>query len=675
MPSVPIRLWIHLHASVAGLAIFLAGCATHSAAPSAQSPAAQETTVAANTAQPSRAAPQALARRASRRDAYVREHYTKREVMIPMRDGVRLFTAIYEPKDASKTYPVLMFRTPYSCRPYGADKFSTRLGPNAHYAKNGYIFVCQDVRGKWMSEGEFRNMTPHVDDKKTSNDIDESSDAYDTIEWVLANVKHHNGRVGQWGISYPGFYSAASMIDAHPALKAVSPQAPIADWWYDDFHHHGAFFLPHAFGFLSRFGLPRPEPTKTRPGRSFSFNTQDGYQFYMNMGSLKNANERYLHGEVDFWNKTVEHPNYDEFWQSRNLLGHLRHVAPAVMTVGGWFDAEDLYGALQIYRGVEKQNPGIFNILVMGPWAHGGWNRSNGQSLGNVDFGAKTAEFYREKIELPFFEHFLRGAPDPKLPEAYVFETGANKWRTFDHWPPSAAQTRELFFRDDFGLAFDPPADASDAAFDEYVSDPAKPVPFTDEIALGMTRPYMTDDQRFAARRTDVLSYRTEVLSEDVTLAGPLTADLWVSTSGTASDWIVKLIDVFPPGASDSDATQDRVRMSNYHMMVRSEVIRGRFRNSNEHPEPFTPNEPAEVKLALQDVLHTFQKGHRIMIQVQSTWFPLVDRNPQKYVDNIYLAGEDDFIKATQRVYRGGAHKTAIRVSVLESQDHAAAAQ
>jgi putative CocE/NonD family hydrolase len=595
----------------------------------------------------------------------VRDRYAKQEVMIPMRDGVKLFTAIYTPKDTSAKYPLLMTRTPYSCNPYGKDKYRSFVGPNQLFNDEGYIFIYQDVRGCFMSEGTFMDMRPHNDHKTSSQDIDESSDTYDTIDWLVKHVPNNNGRVGICGISYSGFYSSAGMIDAHPALKAVSPQAPIADWWFDDFHHHGAFFLPHGFNFLSSFGKPRPKPTTSRPF-GFKYGTPDGYQFYMDMGALKHANERYLKDNVLFWNQICEHPNYDEFWQARNLLPHLQKVAPAVMTVGGWFDAEDLYGALNTYQAVEKQNPGIYNILVMGPWQHGGWERTDGDRLGSVAFGSKTSTLFQKDIELAFFNHFLKGKGEPKLPEATMFETGANRWRNFDHWPPPTLQAQNLYFHAGGRLSFEPPT-ADENAVDEYVSDPAKPVPFTEAISAQMTREYMTDDQRFAARRPDVLAYQTDVLKEEITFAGPLLADLRVATSGTDSDWIVKLVDVFPKDAADSlgASLPPGRHMGGYQMMVRSEVIRGRFRNSDSRPEPFVPNEPTEVKLPLQDVLHTFQKGHRIMVQVQSTWFPLVDRNPQKFVPNIYLADDKDFVKATQKVFHSPGLPTALKVGVL----------
>ncbi len=601
--------------------------------------------------------------------AYIRSHYTKYEYQIPMRDGVRLFTAVYVPSVGEEDVPILMVRTPYSCSPYGADQYRTRLGPHFQYAKDGYIFVFQDVRGKYMSEGTFVNMRPHVAEKTSKKEIDESTDTYDTIGWLLGHVDGHNGRVGMWGISYPGFYTAAGMIDSHPALQAVSPQAPIADWFWDDFHHHGALFLPHGFNFLSSFGKSRPGPT-TEGNDGIDHGTPDGYQFFLDMGPLKNANEKYLKSEVAFWNDICAHPNYDEFWQSRNLLPHLKNIHCAVLTVGGWFDAEDLYGALKIYRDAERNNPSTWNALVMGPWAHGGWASSDGSSLGNAQFGFNASEWYRENVEWPFFRHHLKGEKNPDLPEATVFETGANRWRQFDHWPPAEAQARTLYIGEDGALGWSPP---KTEGFDQYISDPKHPVPFTEVISKGMTREYMTADQRFASRRPDVVTYQTEVLDEDVTLVGPIEAHLWVSTTGSASDWVVKVIDVLPPDTKDPDPNPTDLRMGNYEMMIRSEVIRGRFRNSYEFPEPFTPNEPTLVKLELQDVCHDFKRGHRIMIQIQSTWFPLVDRNPHRYVENIYLgATEEDFVVAMQRVHRSREHPTQLRVSVLPSADRPA---
>lgn len=581
-------------------------------------------------------------------------HYAKREVMVPMRDGVKLFTSVYEPKDGTTKHPILLRRTPYSCSPYGVDAFPEIIGPSTLFHDKGYAYAVQDVRGAYMSEGTFVDVRPQIGPGKSATDVDESTDAYDTIAWLATNVTNNNGRVGMWGISYPGFYAAAGMIDAHPALKAVSPQAPIADWWYDDFHHHGALFLPHAFNFLGSFGRPRPEPTRKRSWK-FEHGTPDGYRFFLELGPLANVNSKWFHGEIALWNDIVAHPNYDAFWSARNLLPHLKQVAPAVMTVGGWFDAEDLYGTLNTYRAIEAQNPGVYNVLVMGPWQHGGWARTDGDRLGQARFGAKTSMRYRRDMELAFFEHFLKDVDSPPPAEANVFDTGTNAWRVFDAWPPKGVVPRALSTTEGLAIMFGHPGDDG-GRYDEFESDPAHPVPFTTSITTAMTKEYMTDDQRFVATRPDVLCYRTAVLEDDVTFAGPIDAALHVSTTGTDADWIVKLIDEFPPDAADpkgDDALAPGERMGGYQMLVRSEVLRGRFRDDPSKPKPFVPDETASFNLALQDVLHTFKKGHRIQVQFHCTWFPLIDRNPQKFVANIYLAKDTDFVVARQRVWAG----------------------
>lgn len=600
---------------------------------------------------------------------WVEENYTKREVYIPMRDGVRLYTAIYEPRDDSQEWPMLMHRTPYTIRPYGEDNFRRYLGPHPAYTAEGYIFVYQDVRGKWMSEGEFVNMTPHVENKRSSDDIDESTDAHDTIQWLLENVDNHNGKVGLTGISYPGFYSAASMIDHHPALVAVSPQAPIADWWYDDFHHHGALFLPHGFNFLSSFGLERDGPTTRGKPRPFRYPTVDGYDFYLNhVGTLETLRtDEYVGDQVEFWNKIIEHPNYDEFWRSRSIVPHLNNVSPNVLVVGGWFDAEDLYGPLSIYESAERRNPDVNNKIAMGPWRHGGWARSSGEQLGDQYFAPDVSEYYRRFIEHPWFRYHLKGeGPNPDVAEATMYETGRDYWHRFEQWPPADLRQRSLYFRADGSLGWTKPRTSdSPASRDSFVSNPDTPVPYTEIITLGMTATYMTEDQRFASRRPDVLVYQTDVLEEDVTLAGDILADLWVSTTGSAADWVVKVIDVQPGREPNDPAAEPGDPTGGAHFMVRSEVIRGRFRNSPSEPEPFTPGEITRVELPLQDVLHTFEKGHRIMVHVQSTWFPMVDRNPQTYLDNPYLAEEDDFAAQTHTVHRSRVHASRLRVNVL----------
>ena len=598
-------------------------------------------------------------RLAAQGPAEVKARYTKFEYKIPMRDGVKLFTAVYTPKNEEERYPILLTRTPYSVKPYGPDKYRDDLGPSPLFGKAGYLFVYQDVRGRWMSEGEFVNMRPEKDGQK----VDESTDTYDTIDWLLKNVERHNGKVGLYGISYPGFYTAAGLIDAHPALKAASPQAPVTDWFIgDDWHHNGALQLAHCFNFLATFDRARPGPTKKFEA-TFDHETPDGYAFFLRMGPLANADKTYFKGEHSFWREVMSHGTYDDWWKARNIRPHLKDVKPAVMTVGGWFDAENLFGALECYKAVEKNSAGASNMLVMGPWIHGGWSRGDGASLGDVAFNAKTAEFFREKIELPFFEHHLKGKKlERGLPEAYVFETGTNRWRELDAWPPKNAKAKTAYFREAGGLAFEPPSE--EGGWDEYVSDPERPAPFLERIDTKMAVEYMASDQRHASRRTDVITYQTPILESDLTAAGPIKATLHVSTTGTDSDWVVKLVDVYPDDAADPEPNPTGVRMGGYQQLVRGDVMRGKFRKSFERPEAFVAGEPAEVSFTMQDAFHTFRPGHRMMIQVQSSWFPLIDRNPQTFVD-IYKAKAGDFQKATQRVYRSRGKASRVEMMVM----------
>jgi putative CocE/NonD family hydrolase len=605
--------------------------------------------------------------------AFIRANYQKREYRIPMRDGVRLFTIVYTPKDASpeRTYPILMHRTCYSIAPYGEEAYPNELGPSPIMMREKYIFVYQDVRGRYMSEGTWTNMTPHIPDKKSNTDVDEASDTYDTIEWLLKNIPYHNGRVGIWGISYPGFYTIASALCNHPALKAVSPQAPIADFFFDDFHHNGAFTLEYFLTFPI-FGIQHPQPTTQDWWADKMIAvpaTRDGYKFYMNLGPLKNGEKFYA--DNFFWKQIVEHPNYDEFWQKRSIVPHLKNVKPAVLTVGGWFDAEDLYGPLTIYKTIEKHNPNTFNILTMGPFGHGKWARETGHTLhGDLYFGDSLATFYQREIEAKFFRSFLKSDEESKvdLPEAYMFDTGKKEYRKFEKWPPSNARTEALYLHSGGKLAFTPPSEAR--AFSEYVSDPQKPVPSSEVEAemFGFTPfLYMSEDQRFASSRPDVLVFQTEVLDKDITLAGEITAKLFVSTTGSDADFFVKLIDVYPDTAQNHPYLPNkRVLLSSYEQMIRSEVMRARFRKSFEKPEPMKPNQITEITFRLQDVFHTFKKGHRVMVQIQSTAFPLFDRNPQKYVPNIYKADEKDFIKATHRVYHERKNQSRLEVQVID---------
>ena len=610
----------------------------------------------------------------------VREHYTKVEYRIPMRDGVRLFTAVYVPKDSSHPYPFLINRTPYSVAPYGVDQYRTQLGPAPEFDKAGYIFVMQDVRGRFMSEGTFVEMRPHIDVKKSKTDVDDSSDLYDTIEWLLKNVPNNNGRAGIWGISYPGFFTSASMIDSHPALKAASPQAPMTNLFKgDDAYHGGAFMLAANFGFYSFF---RPQANPDLPPKvrvPFDYGTPDGYEFFLKAGTLQNLG-KLLGGQEALWLDQVHHDTYDDYWKARNLAEHVKNVHCAVMTVGGWFDAEDLQGPFTLFHAIEHDDPGIFNSLVVGPWVHGGWGRYEGNHLGRVNFAANTGEYYRKNILFPFFESYLKGNGDPKLPKAYVFETGTNVWRQYAVWPPKNTQTKTLYFHAGGTLSFDPPSEET-TTYDEYVSDPAKPVPFVNYVAQTVPQEYMLSDQRFAQSRTDVLTYETDVLNEDVTIVGPVTPRLFVSTSGTDSDWDVKLIDVYPPdypqnkmdepradekGKPSTDVNPPAFVMGGYEQLVRGEPFRGKFRHSFEKPEPFTPGKVEEVEFAMQDVNHTFRRGHRIMVQVQSSWFPLTDRNPQVFL-NIPDAKPSDFVKATQRVYHGQSQASGVQANVLVS--------
>ncbi len=593
---------------------------------------------------------------------FVRAHYTKIERMIPMRDGVKLFTSIYIPKDIAPNnrYPFIMSRTPYSCAPYGEDAYSARLIQYIHLAREGYIFVSQDVRGRYMSEGIYADVRPHNPTKK-GTEIDESSDTYDTIEWLINNIDNNNGRVGIFGISYPGFYSTAAIPDAHPALRAVSPQAPVTDWFLgDDFHHNGAFFLLDAFRFYYSFGQPRPVPT-TQNNPGFQFPTPDNYDFFLRTGALKNFTEKYMKN-IKFWNEMMQHPNLDEFWKARNIRPHLQNVKPAVLVVGGLFDAEDAFGPWYVYEAIERQSPGADSRVVMGPWFHGQWARGNGDYLGNVNFGSLTSVYYRQQIELPFFNHYLKDKGRFDLSDATVFETGSNTWKSYEAWPPAAAAKQKLYFHPNGKLSFTAPTGRNQ--FDEYIADPNKPVPYTEDVHLARTREYMTDDQRFAARRPDVMVYASDILTEDVTLAGPLFPNLFVSTTGTDADYIVKLIDVFPDD-TPNEYEHQQVPMGGYQMLVRGEVMRGRFRKSFEKPEAFSPNKIEQVRFLMPDISHTFKKGHRIMIQVQNSWFPLVDRNPQKFV-NIYQADDSDFQKATHRIYFDSTNPSHIEVMVVK---------
>ncbi|MGA2071986.1 MAG: CocE/NonD family hydrolase [Terriglobia bacterium] len=597
---------------------------------------------------------------------YIKANYTKYEYLAPMRDGVRLFVSVYAPKDSSKTYPIWMQRTPYSVAPYGADNYRRSLGPSDFFARDGYIFAYCDVRGRGKSEGTFEHVRPYIPDKRGKNQVDEASDTYDTIDFLLKTIPNSNGRVGISGTSYPGFYATMAALSRHPALKAVSPQAPVTEWFLgDDWRHNGALFLAHSFGFFSGFGRPKTGENEI-PGPGFDFGTPDGYDFFLRMGPLANADQKYFKGKIEWWDDLVSHDTYSDYWKSRDPLPYLKDITAAVMTVGGLFDAEDIYGPPHTYEAIRNQSPNTVNILVEGPWSHGQWNGDQAEYLGDVHWGQKTGDYFREQIEFPFFQHYLKDKGEEKLAGAYVFETGRNTWHQLASWPPPEAQKKTLYFQSTGKLSFEPPS-TSGEDFDEYVSDPAKPVPHISWTSTSMTYEYMTGDQRFAATRTDVLVYQTEPLEEDMSIAGPLTATLYVSTSGTDSDWIVKLIDVYPGNYPDPDPNPKGVRMGGYEQLVRGEPFRGRFRKGFDKPAPFEPGKPDKVEFQLPGVFHTFRRGHHIMVQVQSSWFPLVDRNPQKFV-KIDEAKVSDFQKATERVYRSAKQPSGLTVGVLPSR-------
>jgi hypothetical protein len=609
------------------------------------------------------------------KEDYVRAHYTKYEFRIPMRDGVRLFTAVYVPKstafpDDPGPYPFLMDRTPYSVAPYGEDRYPAHLGPSDELEKAGYIFVYQDVRGRWMSEGEFVEMRPHMDVKKSPKDVDDSSDTYDTIEFLLKNVPNNNGKAGIWGISYPGFYTSASIIDSHPALVAASPQAPMTNLFLgDDSYHGGTFMLSANFGFYAPFFYPQNNPESVEPHVTFNFGTPDSYEFYLHAGNIANLETNYLKGSNWLFDDQFKHDTYDEYWQSRDLSRHMKNVKCAVLVVGGWFDAEDLEGPYRTFYAINKFNPDTPSTLVEGPWVHGGWARSDGNRLGDVQFDAKTADYFRAQIQFPFFEHYLKGKGET-LPKAIVFETGTNVWRRYDAWPPKAATPKTLYFHAGGRLSFDPPTEAKSE--DEYLSDPNHPVPFVGYTTDTVPQRYMVDDQRFASYRPDVVTYETDPLTEDVTIAGPISPHLKVASSGTDSDFDVKLIDVYPEDFADSQGGETGKRildapplqMGGYEQLLRGEPFRAKFRNSWEKPEPLVPGKEADVNFTMPDLYHTFRRGHRIMVQVQSSWFPLTDRNPQTFTDIPY-AKPEEFQKATEQIFHQKDAASGVEVLVM----------
>jgi putative CocE/NonD family hydrolase len=628
------------------------------------------------------AATTALAADAATPQRDLRASYTKYEYRIPMRDGARLFTVVYVPKDASKSYPFMITRTPYSAGVYadgelryGADWFPTSIGPSKEFEDAGYIFVKQDVRGRYMSEGKWQEMTPHAKAKRLPGEGQESQDMHDTMEWLLKHVPNNNGKAGIYGISYPGFYTSASIIDSHPAIKAASPQAPVTDLYMgDDSYHGGAFMLAANFGFYANFVEQKNPTTGPKNRDSFDYGVADAYDFFLKHQTMPNILGTLTDGQRAYLAPTIEHDSYDQFWQTRDISRHLKNVKAAVLTVGGWFDAEDPQGPFTTYHAVKKSNPATFSGLVMGPWVHGGWARYDGQQLGHVRFDSKTGEYFRSQIQFPFFEQHLKGVkPARPIAEVTVFETGANVWRQYTAWPPVQAKARTLYLGAGGKLSWTQPA-SSAAEYDEYVSDPKKPVPYIGYPSLGVPQEYMVSDQRFAATRPDVLVYQSEVLEEDVTVAGPVTPKLFVSTTGTDADWVVKLIDVYPAeypsgerGARGRDVAAPETSMAGFQQLVRGNPLRGKFRNSFEKPEPFVPGKVEAISYHMGDVNHTFRRGHRIMVQVQSSWFPLIDLNPQTFT-SIPKAKPEDFRAATQRVYHAAENPSGLQLMVMPGQ-------
>ena len=582
------------------------------------------------------------------------EAFTKVDTMIPMRDGVRLHTSILVPKADHGPLPFMLQRTPYGIdeRPRGA-----LAGYMKALADEGYIFVFQDIRGRFKSEGRFVMQRPPRNPSEAGT-IDESTDAYDTIDWLLKNVPSNNGRAGMLGISYDGWLTGMAMLDPHPALRAVSPQASPADMFLgDDFHHNGAFRLSYGFEYAV---LTEASDTNAQ----FNFDRYDTFDWYLALGALSNANARHLHGSLPSWNDFVAHPNYDAFWQRQAIGPYLKRVTVPTLNVGGWWDQEDFYGPLKIYELLERHDSLNRNFLVVGPWNHGGWSHGPGNTLGNIGFGVNTGEYFRDSVQAAFFAHYLKDKP-LDLPEALTFEAGADRWVRSDAWPPRTSRARDLYFGPAGQLSFERPRERAPSAFDSYVSDPAHPVPYRNRPIEPTYYPkgsgwytWLLQDQRFVQGRPDVLSWETEPLGADVVVRGDIVAHLFAATTGSDADWIVKLIDVYP-----EDHPTDP-KLGGYQLMVANDVFRGRYRNSFERPEPIVPNAVVEYVVDLHTQDYRFLRGHRIMVQVQSTWFPIIDRNPQTYVPNIFLAKDSDYRKATHRIYRSARYPSHVTVAV-----------
>ena len=593
----------------------------------------------------------------------LRQIYDKREVMIPMRDGVRLFTAIYEPKDRSRKHPILMMRTPYSCEPYG-DKFNRDLRSESNlYVKNNYILVYQDVRGRYKSEGEFVQVRPLNPEAKTGKGIDEATDTYDTIDWLLHNT-YNNGNVGTWGISYDGFYATMTASSRHPALKAVSPQGPVTDWFRgDDRHHNGAFTFLQTTNFL-----PALEGRHQEKGIMREIVKNDVYTDFLALGTFKDADALVNDTTPTLWNMIKTHPNFDEFWQTRDARRSCYDLQPAILVVGGLFDSEDCYGAWNLYKAIREQSPATNLYLAFGPWWHGGWKRADFQGFGNMYFGGSPSDFYLREIEYPFFRRYLEGEGEGPAHRVSVFHTGKNEWEFGDAWPLRSVREVPIYLHEGGRISGEAPSET--ASFTEYISDMSRPVPYTANPTRYRTKEYMIDDQRFATARPDVITFVSDTLTDSLTLAGPIEVELQVAIGSTDADFMVKLIDVFPenytyPEEARKYVADPRYPMSGYQLMVRGELFRGRYREGFDSPKAFTPDSITPVKYTLYDVAHTFLPGHRLMIQVQSSWFPIIDRNPQKFIDTYHCSVEDFEMRMPVKVYhqKDAASRIVVRVA------------
>lgn len=593
----------------------------------------------------------------------LRQIYDKREVMIPMRDGVRLFTAIYEPKDRSRKHPILMMRTPYSCEPYG-DKFNRDLRSASNlYVKNNYILVYQDVRGRYKSEGEFVQVRPLNPEAKTGKGIDEATDTYDTIDWLLHNT-YNNGNVGTWGISYDGFYATMTASSRHPALKAVSPQGPVTDWFRgDDRHHNGAFTFLQTTNFL-----PALEGRHQEKGIMREIVKNDVYTDFLALGTFKDADALVNDTTPTLWNMIKTHPNFDEFWQTRDARRSCYDLQPAILVVGGLFDSEDCYGAWNLYKAIREQSPATNLYLAFGPWWHGGWKRADFQGFGNMYFGGSPSDFYLREIEYPFFRRYLEEEGEGPAHRVSVFHTGKNEWEFGDAWPLRSVREVPIYLHEGGRISGEAPSET--ASFTEYISDMSRPVPYTANPTRYRTKEYMIDDQRFATARPDVITFVSDTLTDSLTLAGPIEVELQVAIGSTDADFMVKLIDVFPenytyPEEARKYVADPRYPMSGYQLMVRGELFRGRYREGFDSPKAFTPDSITPVKYTLYDVAHTFLPGHRLMIQVQSSWFPIIDRNPQKFIDTYHCSVEDFEMRMPVKVYhqKDAASRIIVRVA------------